>query len=157
MSAAPRLADWGNESSFWIVVLPGGADSLTELEDIALRVAEVAPVPLRLRSSVDLSDRLDARPNQTLAGFMNVIDREARLVARAIVLGVVAALKELKHVWEPHVEVHPAFARTELSEAEAITVKPPLCLQILDDYANPVWPLQVGRYSSSSIPAPALS
>src|SRR5436309_14087876 len=62
-------------------------EPLGDLEDVAFAVAEVAPQVARARRvSVDLGDRLDPSGDQLPARRPDVLDREADLIPRGVVL-----------------------------------------------------------------------
>ena len=65
--------------------------ALADLEDVAFRVPEVAPVPSGVRSTFDLCDRFDTPSDQLVAGRVDVFHGEAAPIARLIVLRLIAS------------------------------------------------------------------
>src|SRR6266545_1308057 len=122
------------------VLFPAAPQALAELEDVALGVPEVAPVTLGVLSAVDLRYGFDAARDQGVTSGVDVVGREPDLVARSVVLRLVAALQQLEDVREAHVEVHPPLTGAELAEPDCVAVEAPLRLQVLDDDTDPVRP-----------------
>src|SRR5687767_2494879 len=103
--------------------------ALAELEHVALRIAEVAPVPAGSGAALDLGDRLRAVLDQPRAGGVDVAHGEAGLEPGAVVLRLIAPAEQLEKVRPAHVELDPILAGVDLGERQDLTVEPALSLE----------------------------
>ncbi len=115
---------------------------LPQAEDVALGVAEVAPIPLGVETSTDLAVWCCTPGNQKVPDCVDIRHGEAWLEPWPVVCRLIAALYHLKDVRKPHIELHPAVTGIELGQAQHVSIECTLNLKVLHYQADPVRPGQ---------------
>jgi hypothetical protein len=125
---------------------------LTDLKDIALGIAKVAPIASRLRPAVEFRELLDPSIDQPPMSDVDVLDRESDLVPHSIVLRILASLEQLKEIRPAHIEMHPVLIAAELPEPDDVPIEASLGAEILHHDADPVRPAKATFHAIRLLP-----
>src|SRR5919109_2709211 len=135
---AGRSAQWrSRESPQDVRGLRHRVVPLRELEDVPLRIPEVAPRVRVWRATLDLRDDLDPTLDELPTRLPDVLDGEPHLIAPRLILRRRVAPDELEQSAARDLEMDPIPRAAGLPEAQRVPIEAMLRLEVITHHADP--------------------